>query len=248
MSAIRADDAGPKGGCSGMSGAVPSGIIGGVSRPILPEAITGPGVVAVARRIPAEAVLAIAAALLAGGIRALELTLDAPEDDALRAIERAAAGDGAEGSSTGAGEGLTIGAGTVRSLEAARRAVDAGASFLVSPHLDARIVAWASGRGIPVLSGAMTPTEVLAGWMAGAAAVKVFPASAVGPGFIRELRGPFPDIPLQPTGGVTVENAADYIRAGAVAVGMGSWLFAGDRDEISPRAAAAVAAVRDGRL
>jgi 2-dehydro-3-deoxyphosphogluconate aldolase/(4S)-4-hydroxy-2-oxoglutarate aldolase len=246
MSAIRADDAGPKGGCSGMSGAVPSGIIGDVSRPTLPEAITGPGVVAVARRIPAEAVLAIGAALLAGGIRALELTLDAPEDDALRAIERAAAGDGADG--TRAGEGLAIGAGTVRSVDAARRAVDAGATFLVSPHLDASIVRWASARGIPVLSGAMTPTEVLAGWTAGAAAIKVFPASAVGPGFIRELRGPFPDIPLQPTGGVTVENAADYIRAGAVAVGMGSWLFAGGRDEISQRAAAAVAAVREGRL
>jgi 2-dehydro-3-deoxyphosphogluconate aldolase/(4S)-4-hydroxy-2-oxoglutarate aldolase len=241
MSAIRADDAGPKGGCSGMSGAVPSGIIGDVSRPTLSEAITGPGVVAVARRIPAEAVLAIGAALLAGGIRALELTLDAPEDDALRAIERAAAGDGADG--TRAGEGLAIGAGTVRSVDGARRAVDAGATFLVSPHLDASIA-----RGIPVLSGAMTPTEVLAGWTAGAAAIKVFPASAVGPGFIRELRGPFPDIPLQPTGGVTVENAADYIRAGAVAVGMGSWLFAGGRDEISQRAAAAVAAVREGRL
>ena len=90
--------------------------------------------------------------------------------------------------------------GTVVSVEAAARAIDAGATFLVSPHLDREIVRWAVDRGVPMLPGAATPTEVLAAWQAGAAAVKIFPASALGPTFLRELRGPFPDIPLQPTG------------------------------------------------
>jgi 2-dehydro-3-deoxyphosphogluconate aldolase/(4S)-4-hydroxy-2-oxoglutarate aldolase len=100
-----------------------------------------------------------------------------------------------------------------------------------------------------MLPGAATPTEVLAAWRAGAAAVKVFPASSLGPTFLRELHGPFPDIPLQPTGGITVENAGDYIRAGAIAVGMGSWLFAGGTpDSVTERARQAVAAVADARL
>ena len=96
--------------------------------------------------------------------------------------------------------------------------------------------------------GPATPTEVLAAWRAGAAAVKVFPASTLGPTFLRELRGPFPDIPLQPTGGITVENAGDFIRAGAIAVGMGSWLFTGGSPaSVTERARAAVQAVRAAR-
>lgn len=181
-------------------------------------------------------------ALLAGGIGAFELTLNEPEDVSLAAIEAAAA------YATGLGGSMAIGAGTVLSLDAARRAVDAGASFLVAPHLDPDVVYWASDRGIPMLPGAATATEVLAAWRAGAAAVKVFPASAVGPSFLRELRGPFPDIPLQPTGGITVENAGDYIRVGAIAVGMGSWLFAGGTPEsVTARARHATAAVAAAR-
>ena len=189
-------------------------------RPSLPAGLSEGGVVAIARHLGVTAVPAIADALAEGGIRAFELTLNDPQDDALRAIQAASR-------HVGGGSPLAIGAGTVLSVEAARRAIDAGATFLVSPHFDPEIVGWAVERGIPMLPGAATPTEVLAAWRAGAAAVKVFPASALGPSFLRELRGPFPDIPLQPTGGITVENAADYIRAGAIAVGMGSWLFAG---------------------
>lgn len=218
-------------------------------RPALPRAITGPGVVAVARRLERGSVVAIAEALLAGGIRALEVTLDAPEGTALATIE-AAARRATDGSSDGPDrDGFLVGAGTVRSVDAARRAVEAGAAFLVSPHLDVDVVRWASARGIPVLPGAMTPTEVFAGWTAGASAIKVFPASAVGPAFLRELRGPFPDIPLQPTGGITVDNAADFMRAGAVAVGMGSWLFAGGGPgAITSRARQAVEVIAEGRL
>lgn len=195
-----------------------------MTRPTLPRAITDPGVLAIARHLDASSLPPIADALRAGGIRALELTLNEPQDTALGAIRAA--------TSLLAGADVAVGAGTVLSIEAARRAVDAGASFLVSPHLDIELVAWAAGSGIVVLPGAATPTEVLAGWRAGATAVKVFPASTLGASFIRELRGPLPEIPLLPTGGVTVDSAASFIQAGAIAVGIGSWLFA-DRDPAS---------------
>lgn len=143
---------------------------------------------------------------------------------------------------------MVVGAGTVLALEAARRAVDAGASFLVAPHVDPDVVAWAAGRGIPMFPGAATPTEVLAAWRAGAAAVKVFPASSLGAAFVRELRGPLPDIPLVPTGGIAAQNAADYIDAGAVAVGMGSWLFGdGSAATIADRSRQAVESVAAAR-
>ncbi len=134
------------------------------------------------------------------------------------------------------------------SVDAARRAIDAGATFLVMPHLDTEIVSWAAGRGIPVLPGCATPTEVLAGWRAGAAAIKVFPASSLGPSFVRELRGPFPGIPVVPTGGVTLESIPAFIAAGAVAVGLGGWLLGdGQPAAIRERAAAAVAAIAAAR-
>jgi 2-dehydro-3-deoxyphosphogluconate aldolase/(4S)-4-hydroxy-2-oxoglutarate aldolase len=134
-------------------------------------------------------------------------------------------------------DGLLLGAGTVLSVDAAERAVEAGAGFLVAPHTDPTIVEWAAARGIPTFPGALTPTEILAAWRAGAAAVKLFPASAVGPAFVREVRGPFRDIPLVPTGGVTAETAPSFIAAGAVAVGLGSWLTgSGDPATVAERA------------
>lgn len=213
-----------------------------MTRPSTPAGITDGGVVAIARRLSADDVPAIADALVGGGILAFELTLNEPEDAALRALEAATAHVQRSGSA------MAIGAGTVLSIDAAARAIDAGARFLVSPHLDIDLVGWAAERDVPMLPGAATPTEVLAAWRADAAAVKVFPASALGPSFLRELRGPFPEIPLQPTGGITVENAGDYIRAGAIAVGMGSWLFAGGTpasiEERARQATSAVAAAR----
>jgi 2-dehydro-3-deoxyphosphogluconate aldolase/(4S)-4-hydroxy-2-oxoglutarate aldolase len=211
-----------------------------VTRPAIPDAITAAGVVAIGRRVPAARGADILGALADGGVRAFELTLNDPEADALRSIEAVAAG--------AASNGVALGAGTVLSIEAAGRAIDAGATFLVMPHLDADLVEWAAARGIPAFPGAATPTEIFAAWRAGAAAVKLFPASSAGPGFVRELRGPFPDIPVLPTGGVTLATAPAFITAGAVAVGMGGWLIGdGDPAGIRARARQVTTAVAEAR-
>lgn len=210
------------------------------TRPQIPAGITIGGVVAIGRRVSATAAPGVAEALAAGGVRAFELTLNEPEASALAAIEAIA--------KVGTELGLEIGAGTVLSIEAAGRAVDAGATFLVMPHLDTELVAWAASHGIPALPGCATPTEILSAWRAGAAAVKLFPASSAGPGFVRELRGPFPDIPVLPTGGVTLETAPAFITAGAIGVGMGGWLLGdGDPAGIRERSAAVVRAVAGAR-
>ena len=143
---------------------------------------------------------------------------------------------------------LVVGAGTVLSVDDAQRALDAGAGFLVMPTTDPDLVAWAADRGVPAFPGAMTPTEALAGWSAGAAAIKLFPASVTGPAFIRELHGPFPEIPVVPTGGVTVDTAAGLIMAGAVAVGLGSGLIGdGDPAGVAERGRRIVAVIRAAR-
>lgn len=207
------------------------------TRPAIPAGITAGRVVAIGRHVSAERAPAIAEALAAGGVRAFELTLNEPEAEALCAIESVAR--------VAPALGLDIGAGTVLSIAAAGRAIDAGATFLVMPHLDAALVGWAAERGIPAFPGCATPTEILAAWIAGAAAVKLFPASSAGPEFVRELHGPFPDIPLVPTGGVTLESAPTFIAAGALAIGMGGWLLgAGEIEAIRKRAEAVVGAVR----
>jgi len=209
-------------------------------RPDLPAGLVAGGVVAIGRRLPRDRVEAIADGLVAGGVGAFELTLNDPQDEALEAIVAVARPVG--------GGPLAIGAGTVLTTEAAERAVEAGARFLVMPHTDPVLIAWAAERGIPAFPGALSPTEVLAAWRAGAAAVKLFPASVAGPSGVRELRGPFPDIPLIPTGGVTAETAPAFVRAGAIAVGMGSWLTGGgDPAAIAERAALVVRAVAEAR-
>jgi 2-dehydro-3-deoxyphosphogluconate aldolase/(4S)-4-hydroxy-2-oxoglutarate aldolase len=197
------------------------------------------GVVAIARRLTADDAPRVADALFDGGVLAFEVTLNEPVDSALRAIESVASRSSE----------LAIGAGTVLSIDNAERAIDAGATFLVMPHTDAELVAWAAARGVPALPGAATPTEVLAAWRGGAAAVKVFPASVVGSAFVRECRGPFPDIPLVPSGGVTAETAADFIAAGAAAVGVGGWLI-GDAEVagVTARARRIVDAVAAARI
>jgi 2-dehydro-3-deoxyphosphogluconate aldolase / (4S)-4-hydroxy-2-oxoglutarate aldolase len=209
-------------------------------RPDVPAGLIAGGVVAIGRRLPLDQVKAIADGLVAGGVGAFELTLNDPEGAAIEAIAAVAR--------HAAGGPLVVGAGTVLTTEAAERAVEAGARFLVMPHTDPVLIAWAAKRGIPVFPGALSPTEVLAAWRAGAAAVKLFPASVAGPNAVRELRGPFPDIPLIPTGGVTAESAAAFVRAGAIAVGIGSWLTGGgDPAAIAERAALVVRAVADAR-
>ncbi len=210
------------------------------ARPAIPAGVTDGGVLAIARHLDAERAIAIARALEAGGVGAFELTLNEPETDALRALEAVARHQSSDG--------LAIGAGTVLTIESAARAVDAGATFLVMPHVDPALVAWAAERGIPALPGCATPTEALAAWRAGATAIKLFPASVAGPAFVRELRGPFPEIPVVPTGGVTVDNAPSFIAAGAAAVGLGGWLIGdGEPGGVVGRARHIVATVASAR-
>jgi 2-dehydro-3-deoxyphosphogluconate aldolase/(4S)-4-hydroxy-2-oxoglutarate aldolase len=207
----------------------------GPARLPVPEAISGPRIIAIARGLEPDRLARIADGLLAGGVHAFEVTLDSP--GALPAIESLVR--------RFEGTPLRVGAGTVLDIEAAGSAVAAGAAFVVSPHGDAAIVRWAVAAGIPVFPGAMTPTEIVAMWAAGATAVKIFPASAVGPSFIREVRGPLRHVPLIPTGGITAETLGAYIAAGATAVGMGSWLSGdGDPAGIAGRAGQALDAVR----
>ncbi len=210
---------------------------GPTERPVLPDAIARGRVIAIARGQPAERLPAIAEALRAGGVLAFEVTLDSPDALAgIGAVVRAEAGMG--------GGGLLVGAGTVLTIAAAERAVEAGARFLVMPHTDPALVAWAAGQGIPAFPGAMTPSEILSAWRAGAAAVKLFPAASLGPGFLREVRGPLGAIPLVPTGGISATNVGGFIAAGAVAVGVGGWLTgSGDSDVIRARAAELLGAI-----
>ena len=147
--------------------------------------------------------------------------------------------------------GVHLGAGTVTSPELAQQAIDCGATFLVTPSCSPTVIEYARSRGIPILSGALTPTEVGTAWEAGATAVKLFPASIGGPAYCRALREPLPMIPLIPTGGVGAANAADYLAAGALALGVGRSLT-GDATEggslaaLAERAATLVAVARSG--
>ncbi len=188
-----------------------------------------------------EELARIVEALAAGGVSCVEITMTTP--GALRAIEEA---------SRELGE-VVIGAGTVLDGPTARQAILAGARFLVTPTVKLDVLEVAHRYGVPAIIGAMTPTEILTAWEAGADMVKVFPASVVGPAFVREMRGPFPQIPLVPTGGITADNAGEFIRAGAAAVCAGSWLVdrsavaEGRYEVITERARRLVEAVQKAR-
>ncbi len=200
----------------------------------IPTEIARGRVIAIVRGIGPERIVEIAGALTAGGIRAMEVTLNSP--GAIASIGRLAARFGSED--------LLIGAGTVIAEDGLREAHGAGARFVVMPHTDPALIELATSLGLASIPGASTPTEALVAWRAGASAVKAFPASVLGVGFVREMHGPLPMIPLVPTGGVTLESAPDFVRAGAIAVGMGSWLTSqGEPSAISARAAQLVAAL-----
>ena len=140
--------------------------------------------------------------------------------------------------------GALVGAGTVLSIGAAKRAVDAGARFIVSPHTDTELIAWCARSNVPCFPGALSPSEIHSAWAAGASAVKLFPAAAVGVGYLKQIAGPFPDVAFVPTGGVSASTAGDWIAAGAVAVGMGGWLIGdGEPAGITERSREVVAAV-----
>lgn len=157
--------------------------------------------------------LSLSQALLAGGITTLEFTMSNP--NALEAIMQV---------KQSLSEQLVIGAGTVLSAEDASAAIQAGAQFLVTPAFLPEVIACGQSRGVEVICGAFTPTEILAAWQAGASLVKVFPAGRMGPEYIRDILGPFPTIPLVPTGGIHLENCAAFLKAGAYTVGIGSSL------------------------
>ena len=191
---------------------------------------------AIGRGLPAERIERIAEGLVAGGVRAFEVTLNSP--DVFGAISALA---------TRWGESLLVGAGTVLDVQGAAQAVDSGARFIVSPHTEPALIDWALTRGVPIFPGAFSPTEILTAWRAGATAVKLFPSSVAGPAFVREFRGPFRDIPLIATGGVTIDSAPDFLGAGAVAVGIGSWLTGdGEPDGIAERAARLIQSLAGG--
>jgi 2-dehydro-3-deoxyphosphogluconate aldolase/(4S)-4-hydroxy-2-oxoglutarate aldolase len=197
-------------------------------------------VVAILRRTEARLAVQTAEALLRGGVASIEVTLNTSGAlDMLRSIRDAVGGR------------ALLGAGTVLDLASAEAALDVGAQFIVSPHTDVGLVRAMAARGVPCIPGAFSPTEVLAAWNAGASVVKLFPAGPVGPGYLKDLRGPLGHIPLLPTGGVSLENAAAFIAAGAWGLGLGSalvdpGLVAEQRfDELTERSAAfAAIAVR----
>jgi len=181
--------------------------------------------IVVLRRVePRQRLLALADELAEAGARALEVTMDSDSAvadlDALRS-HLARRGDGA----------YYVGAGTVLDAEQLHAARGAGADFAVAPILDVELVRTATQIGLPFIPGALTPTEIGVAWEAGATFVKLFPASAVGPPLVRELRGPLPDVELIPTGGVDASNARAFLEAGAAAVGIGSAITRATADE-----------------
>jgi 2-dehydro-3-deoxyphosphogluconate aldolase/(4S)-4-hydroxy-2-oxoglutarate aldolase len=186
--------------------------------------------VAIVRTSSPDAALTIAAAAARGGVRALEVTFTTPGAAEVIAELRRRLPD------------LLLGAGTVLDVDTLEVAQAAGAEFAVSPHFDPRLVAAARERGMGYLPGAFTPTEVLAAWRAGPTAIKLFPAAQLGPGHLAALRGPFPNIPFVPTGGIDEGNAATWFQAGAVAVGVGGNLVRGDAATIEANARRLVAA------
>jgi 2-dehydro-3-deoxyphosphogluconate aldolase/(4S)-4-hydroxy-2-oxoglutarate aldolase len=200
------------------------------------------GIVAVIRLKDGSKLRGVVDALAGGGIIALEVTMTVP-----RAIELIG-----EIAPT-LPEGFLIGAGTVVDPGTARAAAQAGARYIVSPVFRPAVIEASHAAGAAAMPGCFSPTEILAAWDAGADVVKVFPATALGPAYFKDLRGPLPHVKLMPTGGVSLDNAADWIRAGAVAIGGGGALVdpalvaAGDYAAITDRAKRFVERVRNAR-
>jgi len=171
------------------------------------------GIVAILRAPSGEKLAEVAEALLAGGVQAIEVTFTVP--GAPRVLEQVA---------DRLGDKIILGAGTVLDPETARIALLAGAEFIVSPTVNLDVIRLCRRYDKPVMPGALTPTEVLTAWEAGADIVKVFPSDFTGPSYLRILHGPLPQVRLMPTGGVTLHTVADFFRAGACAVGIGTAL------------------------
>lgn len=208
----------------------------------LPPSVLEHGVVAVLRAADADRYPPVVDVLAENGVQAIELTMSTPgTPDVIGELRGRLAGSGA-----------ALGVGTVTDAETAGTVIDLGAEFVVTPTTAPDVVRVAVDRGVPVYPGALSPTEVQAAWAAGATAVKLFPASTVGPAYIGHLHGPFPQIPLLPSGGFGIADIPAWVRAGAVAVSMGSSLIGdalrgGSRRELARRCREAVAAVQGAR-
>jgi 2-dehydro-3-deoxyphosphogluconate aldolase/(4S)-4-hydroxy-2-oxoglutarate aldolase len=211
-----------------------------VNRAGIASAIMEARVMAVIRLSASSLVREVVHALVDGGMRVIEITMTTP--DALREIERLAAS---------LPESIVLGAGTVIDGATAIAAIDAGARFVVSPVCRPALIEACHQRRVVMMPGGLTPTEILTAHEAGADFVKVFPASAVGPAFVRDVKGPLPDVRLVPTGGIGIEQAAEWLRAGASAVGVGGSLIdrravaAGDCRAVTAAATRLVASVRE---
>ena len=207
------------------------------------EGILTRGMVGIVRADSAQAAVQIAEACIAGGITALEVAFTTPDTLGVLRTLRERHGDD-----------VLLGAGTVLDTETARAAILAGAQFIISPGVNVETIALCQRYQVLAMPGAMTPTEIVTALQAGADIVKVFPAEMFGPAYIKALRGPLPQAPLMPTGGVTVENLGEWFASGAVAVGIGSSLSGpgatGDYAAVTARAhefVAKMALVRTSR-
>jgi 2-dehydro-3-deoxyphosphogluconate aldolase/(4S)-4-hydroxy-2-oxoglutarate aldolase len=204
--------------------------------------LTDPGIIAVVRAQQASQVLPLSEALIAGGVRVIEITMTTP--NALAAIREAR---------EKIGERALIGVGTVLDADTCRAAVVAGAEFVVTPICRTELVPIAHAAGCPIMLGAYTPTEAQLAHEAGADFIKIFPADSLGPNYIKALRAPLPHLRIVPTGGVDVQNVAEFLKAGCAALGVGSSLVsakilqAADWPELTRRASAFVAAARQAR-
>ncbi|MBE3584414.1 MAG: bifunctional 4-hydroxy-2-oxoglutarate aldolase/2-dehydro-3-deoxy-phosphogluconate aldolase [Limnochordaceae bacterium] len=198
-------------------------------------------VIAILRGVEPEKLPDLVEALLAGGIRAVEVTLNSTSPlEQIRTVVRVAGGR------------ALVGAGTVLDESAAAAAIMAGAEFLLAPNVNEGVIRTAHRYGKPVLPGAMTPTEIAVAVEAGADIVKVFPAATLGPRYFKEVKNPLDHVVLMATGGISAENAREFLQAGADLIGVGGklvdrQLLAADRlDEITRRAAELVRTVRPG--
>lgn len=171
-------------------------------------------IVGIIRNLPPTDVAALLPIYQAAGLTTIEITLNTPGAEAIirDALDHHT-------------DGLNIGAGTVCTLDDLEKALGAGAQFIVTPILDEAVIRACVAQGVPIFPGAFTPSEIYKAWSLGASMVKVFPATSLGPGFMKDLKAPLPQIKLLPTGGVTLANLTDFLKAGAEGVGIGSHLF-----------------------
>ncbi len=213
-----------------------------MNRSDLLDSVLASGAVAVVRMADAGRLVRVAEAFAEGGVTAIEITMTTP--NALAVIEDV---------SRQLGDAVVVGVGSVLRADTARRAIEAGARYVVSPVFKREIIDEAHRQGVPAMPGCFTPTEILTATEAGADVIKVFPADVLGMPFFKGVLAPMPHLKLMPTGGVSLTNAGDWVRAGAVAVGVGSALLdkqaiaAGDWSTLTQNARTLRQSVEEGR-